>query len=89
MVHTQILKTCLSECMRNDQQCIDACPCGKDCPDGCDGCSHPLCEYNKKSAVLVLNTRIPDNQPFVIDFAGKLYQISYISDAAYHMLHMI
>ena len=75
--------------MRNDQQCIDACPCGKDCPDGCDGCSHPLCEYNKKSAVLVLNTRNPDNQPFVIDFAGKLYQISYISDAAYHMLHMI
>ena len=89
MVHTQILKTCFSECMRNDQQCIDACPCGKDCPDGCDGCSHPLCEYNKKSAVLVLNTRNPDNQPFVIDFAGKLYQISYISDAAYHMLHMI
>ena len=66
-----ILKT-LSECSRSDSQCINACPCAKDCPDGCNGCSHPVCDYNKKSAVFVLNTRNPDNQPFVIDFAGKL-----------------
>ena len=82
--YNQYLKTCFSECIRNDQQCIDACPCAKDCPDGCYDCRHPLCEYNKKSAVLVLNTRNPDNQPFVIDFSGKLYK-----NNSYPMQHMI
>ena len=64
-------ETFFSECVRNDIACRNACPCGEDCPDGCDGCGHPICEYDKKSSVLVLNTRDPDNQPFVIDFAGK------------------
>jgi len=23
--------------------CLSGCPCGLDCPNGCEGCSHPLC----------------------------------------------
>ncbi|CAG5110136.1 Oidioi.mRNA.OKI2018_I69.chr2.g4568.t1.cds [Oikopleura dioica] len=34
---------CESVCLHEYSECNDSCPCFHDCPDGCDGCKHPLC----------------------------------------------
>ena len=44
-----------------------ACPCEENCPDGCDGCSNPVCY-----AVLVLSTKDETNTPMVVDVYGNV-----------------
>merc|ERR1719197_807440 len=34
---------CISECNRSVTECEADCPCQTNCPDGCTGCSHPIC----------------------------------------------
>ena len=56
------------------------CPCGEDCPVGCESCDNPICESSTiattttaksaKEAVLLLSTRFSSNVPMVIDFEG-------------------
>ena len=61
------------------------CPCGVDCPGGCEKCDHSLCETTtiaattiatpSKEAVLLLATRFSSNVPMVIDFEGLLNKL--------------
>ena len=48
-------KECQSECQSNDcisicidklTKCDNSCPCGSNCPLGCIGCDHELCQCN-------------------------------------------
>ncbi|CAG5079760.1 Oidioi.mRNA.OKI2018_I69.PAR.g9357.t1.cds [Oikopleura dioica] len=34
---------CLSICDREYNDCLNSCPCGENCPEGCRNCDHPLC----------------------------------------------
>ena len=34
---------CLNECGRVLNDCLNDCPCNSNCPDGCNGCSNPIC----------------------------------------------
>ena len=35
--------SCLNECGRILNICLNDCPCNTNCPDGCNGCSNPIC----------------------------------------------
>ena len=35
--------SCLNECGRVLNGCLNDCPCNTNCPDGCNGCSNPIC----------------------------------------------
>ena len=62
---------------------ISDCPCGENCPDGCDGCDSAFCHQTTssttqtttaptKNAILVLSTYADTNRPLVIDFNGNV-----------------
>ena len=75
---------CRSQCYRANVACIDACPCHKDCIDGCLNCSHPICSSTTSQPettiaqtevkVLVLSTQRPANEPLLLDFFGNTFQ---------------
>ena len=35
--------TCQTQCVNRYSACMADCPCNLNCPNGCDGCDHPLC----------------------------------------------
>jgi len=35
---------CLTECARIFTECVNDCPCNTNCPHGCAGCRHPICD---------------------------------------------
>ena len=37
-------ETCRLSCYNGLTECINQCPCQVDCPRGCDGCNHSVCE---------------------------------------------
>ena len=64
---------CASNCTRDQVACSNACPCGADCPEGCDGmCSNPFCK-----SVMVLHTYdypVPRTPPVKVDYLGHEYR---------------
>ncbi|CAG5080465.1 Oidioi.mRNA.OKI2018_I69.PAR.g9602.t1.cds [Oikopleura dioica] len=34
---------CLTTCERSYEICLDSCPCGENCPQGCKDCENPIC----------------------------------------------
>ncbi|CBY17767.1 unnamed protein product [Oikopleura dioica] len=34
---------CENACVSEYSNCLSDCPCGLNCPEGCEGCAHPLC----------------------------------------------
>ncbi|CAG5108118.1 Oidioi.mRNA.OKI2018_I69.chr1.g3641.t1.cds [Oikopleura dioica] len=55
---------CLSICDREYSGCLDNCPCGANCEQGCVGCDSPLCPH-----ILVMGERLP--QAFSISLDGS------------------
>ena len=46
--------------------CEDSCPCGQNCPSGCNRCDHPLCP--ERAHFIVFNYDI--NEAFIIGESG-------------------
>ena len=38
--------SCQSNCLRDYAHCEDNCPCGRNCPPGCENCDSPYCKVN-------------------------------------------
>lgn len=75
---------CISECNRSVTECEADCPCQTNCPDGCTGCSHPICGTQTTTstttttttlsefAILVLNTYKSANKPILLNSNGQV-----------------
>ncbi|CAG5114321.1 Oidioi.mRNA.OKI2018_I69.chr2.g8380.t1.cds [Oikopleura dioica] len=56
---------CLSICEREYDTCLNACPCGENCPEGCKNCDHPLCPEEAFPSIMVLLYTDYSQTPFV------------------------
>ena len=45
-INNNKIVNCLSECNRKQSDCLDDCPCHKNCPDGCFGCKRLAWKIN-------------------------------------------
>ena len=66
--------TCPSRCEAAFVDCKYACPCDRECPNGCSGCSNPVCQAS--DYLLILNDwQAWDNQAFLLNLSTD--QISF------------
>jgi len=75
---------CVADCNRAHARCSSDCPCNENCPNGCYGCSNPLCQDSTTSttistttqpfenkSVLILSTYYGEKKPLLVDFEGN------------------
>lgn len=75
-------QTCLSNCSRAEKDCIYQCPCQKECPKGCQGCSHPVCEI-PENPILILSSLNADEMDHNIHSYARIMEWNgnYINDS--------
>ncbi|CBY37536.1 unnamed protein product [Oikopleura dioica] len=64
---------CEEKCLVDYRHELDSCPCGRDCPTGCQNCFHPICK-DKNYFFVIGNYGEFRKENFIISTSGELVE---------------
>lgn len=65
--------TCANRCNVVWLDCLETCPCSSGCPDGCDGCPHPVCESTEQYLFMINYDWSFDNRALLLRLSDDTF----------------